>query len=368
MEYRFPSGALVKFSHMEHEHNRYDWSGSEIAHIGFDEGQSFTGDQFWFLMSRSRSTCGVKPFISVTCNPDPDSFVFGLIQWWIDEATGLAIPERSGKIRWMVRADDDKIFWGNTPEEAVEEAAKFVRGGRDLTPLSFTFIHASLDDNPTLVKNDPLYRVKLQNLPLIERERLLGGNWHIRPSAGKIFNRAWFEQRVSQAPEGVGPDIRGWDKAASAEGGDRTAAVKLRKGIDGKIYVMHAFAFRASYHERDMKIRNVAETDGVGTHIELEQEPGSGGRESLESTVAKLAGFCVKWSYPTGGKILRWQPGAVQAEAGNVILVDDGTWDVEGFVTELHNSDGSQNTHDDYTDAYAAAIRGLGKSMTRGVW
>lgn len=368
LEYRFPSGAMVRHSHMEHENNRFDWGGAEIGHIGFDEIQTFAADQFWFLTSRNRSTCGVQPFMSATCNPDPDSFIFKLIEWWIDPDTGLAIPERSGKIRWIIRADDDKFFWGDTPEQAKETAAAQVRGARALSPMSFTFIHASLSDNPTLTRNDPHYIVKLQNLPLVERERLLGGNWHIRPSAGKVFNRDWFSQRVKVAPQGVGPDVRGWDKAASAEGGDRTASVKVRKGGDGKIYILHASAFRASYHLREKLILEQATMDGIATQIELEQEPGSGGRESLEASVSNLVGFIVKWSYPTGHKIDRWQPAAIQAEAGNIILVDDGSWSCDEFVAELHNSDGTNNTYDDYTDALAAAIRGLGKAMTRAIW
>lgn len=306
--------------------------------------------------------------LSHNCNPDPDSFIFKLIEWWIDPETGLAIPERSGKIRWLVRADDDKFFWGDTPEQAKDAAASEVRGARAIEPMSFTFIHAALSDNPTLTKNDPHYIVKLQNLPLVERERLLGGNWHIRPSAGKIFNRDWFSQRVKSAPEGVGPDVRGWDKAASADGGDRTASVKLRKGVDGKIYVLHASAFRASYHVREMRILEQAKIDGLATHIELEQEPGSGGKESLEASIANLVGFIVKWSYPTGSKIDRWQPSAIQAEAGNVVIVDDGTWSPDEMVQEMHNSDGTNNTFDDYTDAFAAAMRGLGKAMTRAIW
>jgi hypothetical protein len=30
-------------------------------------------------------------------------------------------------------------------------------------------------------------------LPLLERERLLGGNWKIRPSSGLFFKREWCE-------------------------------------------------------------------------------------------------------------------------------------------------------------------------------
>jgi hypothetical protein len=31
------------------------------------------------------------------------------------------------------------------------------------------------------------------SLPLLERERLLGGNWKIRPSSGLFFKREWCE-------------------------------------------------------------------------------------------------------------------------------------------------------------------------------
>jgi len=94
----------------------------------------------------------------------------------------------------------------------------------------------------------------------------------------------------------------------------------------------------------------------------------SGGKESLEASIANLVGFIVKWSYPTGSKIDRWQPSAIQAEAGNVVIVDDGTWSPDEMVQEMHNSDGTNNTFDDYTDAFAAAMRGLGKAMTRAIW
>lgn len=374
MEYRFPSGALVRHSHMEHEHDRFNWQGSELCHIGWDEVQSFSADQFWFLFSRNRSTCGVKPFCSLTCNPDPDSFIAPLVEWWIDPDTGLAIPERSGVVRYLVRADDDdRLFWGDTADEARENASKFMRGARKLSPISFTFIHASLADNPTLVKNDPEYEVKLSNLPLVERERLLGGNWKIRHSAGKIFNREWFGNRIKSLPEGslAGPSVRGWDLAASAGGGDRTASVKVGRLADGKVCVLNGIAFRKSFDQRNQAILDIARSDGFGTFLEFEQDPGGAGKEALESLTRQLIGFIIKSSYAGGynnSRINKWTPAATMAEAGNVVILDDGTWDVEDFVNELHNADGTNRVHDDYASAFATALRGLGKSMTRAIW
>jgi len=38
-------------------------------------------------------------------------------------------------------------------------------------------------DNPALLPVNPEYYAYLLSLPLLERERLLSGNWKIRPSA-----------------------------------------------------------------------------------------------------------------------------------------------------------------------------------------
>ena len=50
-------------------------------------------------------------------------------------------------------------------------------------------------------------------LPRVERERLLHGNWKIRPAAGLYFNRAWC-QVVDAVPAGLAVK-RGWDLAAT---------------------------------------------------------------------------------------------------------------------------------------------------------
>ena len=67
------------------------------------------------MLSRNRSTCGVKPYIRGTTNPDADSWVAPFIQWYWDADTGYPIPERSGVIRYFTRLGDE-IIWGDTPE------------------------------------------------------------------------------------------------------------------------------------------------------------------------------------------------------------------------------------------------------------
>ena len=87
----FPSGAKVAFSHLQHEKSVKAWDGAQLAMIGFDELQHFTASQFWYMLSRNRSTCGVKSYIRATCNPDPDSFLVTLLDWWLDDE---GIPDK----------------------------------------------------------------------------------------------------------------------------------------------------------------------------------------------------------------------------------------------------------------------------------
>lgn len=179
-EWEFPEGAKVKFAHMQHEKDKYKWQGSQIPFIGFDEITHFSKSQFFYMLSRNRSMCGIKPYIRGTCNPDCDSWIAEFISWWINPDTGLAITERSGIIRYFINVSD-KIIWGDSKEELMKEY------GNDVLPKSFTFIPATLADNQKLMEADPGYLANLKALPAVEQARLLGGNWKIR-HGGSFFS------------------------------------------------------------------------------------------------------------------------------------------------------------------------------------
>src|SRR3990172_9373706 len=119
VEWRFPKGATVRFRHMNMESDRYQWDGAQIAFIGFDELEHFTHKQFFYLLSRNRSMCGIKPYVRGTTNPDPDHWCRSFMSWWIDDDSGLAIRERSGIVRWFVM-EGDEPDWADTREELVE--------------------------------------------------------------------------------------------------------------------------------------------------------------------------------------------------------------------------------------------------------
>jgi hypothetical protein len=183
MEAEFPSGAKIQFCHLQHEKDKYQHQGLQYAFIGFDELTHFTKSQFFYLLSRNRSICGIKPYIRATCNPDAGSWVAEFIDWWIGP-DGTADPERAGKIRYFVQ-DGDRLVWADSKEELIEQFPDFAPE----EILSVTFIPARLDDNPALLKKDLSYKAKLKALPKVERDRLLGGNWRI--TEGSIIDPDW---------------------------------------------------------------------------------------------------------------------------------------------------------------------------------
>jgi hypothetical protein len=102
-EWRWLRGGKVKFVHLRFDCTVYDWHGAQITLICFDELTHFTKHQFFYMLSRNRSTCGVRPYIRATCNPDANSWVADWVAWWIDPETGLPVPERAGVLRYFVR-------------------------------------------------------------------------------------------------------------------------------------------------------------------------------------------------------------------------------------------------------------------------
>lgn len=174
---------------MQHEKDKLDWQGSQIPFVGFDELSHFTESQFWYMVSRMRSTCGVKPYMLATCNPVNHSDPIGgwlrkFLDWWIGP-DGFVIPERSNVKRWFARISGE-LIWRDSKKEILETYP-------NSKPLSVTFINSKLSDNRILETSDPAYRANLEALPDEEREQLLEGNWNVDTTKGTLFKDFNFE-------------------------------------------------------------------------------------------------------------------------------------------------------------------------------
>ena len=108
---------------------------------------------------------------------------------------------------------------------------------------------------------------------------------------------------------------RYWDKAGTADRGAFTAGVLMHKCKDGTYVIEHIVRGRWSALDREARIKQYTEADRKkypGVKIWVEQEPGSGGKESVEATIRNLAGYSVYADKVTGSKQVRAQPFAAQ--------------------------------------------------------
>lgn len=346
-EWIFPSGAVVRFSGMELESDAYSWQGSEICLLAFDELAQFSETQFFYMLSRNRSMCGVRPYVRATTNPDCDSWLREFLRWWIDDATGLPIAERSGVLRWFVRVSD-AIYWADSRQELVEQF------GDDCEPKSVTFIPANVRDNKILMARDPGYIANLKALSRVDRERLLAGNWNVRSEAGSFFRREWFGI-VDAPPADVVARVRFWDRAASekrpGKNPDATVGLLLSKDRQGIYFVEDVCKMFASPHTVEKAMQNCAARDGTATDIGYMQDPGSAGVDEAQSTARTLDGYNVRFAPATGSKEVRAKAVSAQAEAGNVKVVR-APWNAE-FLRVLESfPDGAK---DDEVDALSGA-------------
>jgi phage uncharacterized protein (putative large terminase), C-terminal domain len=316
----FPSGATLTFGYLQVEKDKYRYQGAEFHFIAFDELTQFEETQYRYLLSRLRRLEGSTLPIRMRAASNPG----GIGHEWV-------------KQRFIT-------------EGATE--------GRPFMP-------AKLSDNPSLDTVE--YRSALQDLDHHTRAQLLDGDWDSRPP-GDLFRREWFDI-VQEVPAGA-KRVRFWDLAATEASEtnrdpDYTAGCLLSKHPNGTWYVEDIQRFRAMPGGVKSRIVQTAASDGTGTRIELEQEPGSSGKTVVDSYVRDyLAQYAVRGRKSTGKKFARAQPVSSKAEHGLVKLVA-GPW-ISEFLDELEafSEDDKAYAHDDQVDALSGAFEALGKDTT----
>lgn len=169
------------------------------------------------------------------------------------------------------------------------------------------------------------------------------------PRGGGKFKRSWFN--VVPAAPALVKIVRYWDKAGTKGGtgaetsGTLMASYKdqgeVRQAFKTKYIVLDVRTCREGASAREKLILQTAHEDrATWGFVEtwVEQEPGSGGKESAENTVANLAGFACYIERVTGSKEVRADPLCSQSSVGKVSLVA-GSWngklldELEAFPT-----------------------------------
>lgn len=176
------------------------------------------------------------------------------------------------------------------------------------------------------------------------------------PREGSFFQRSWFEV-IDAAP--AAPTlkwVRAWDRAATEGAGDWTVGVKIGRHA-GIYYVADVKRFRHGPGQRDKVIRQTAVLDGPECRQLGEQEPGSAGVDQAAAFVRLLAGFPVSVQPSSGSKMVRADPFASQAKAGNVKLIK-GDWNA-AYLDELCQFPLGQ--HDDQVDGSSLGCNHLAR-------
>lgn len=291
---------------------KVSWSGqsSEFQHIGFDELTQFSQTQYEYMFSRLRRKEGVGVPIRMRSSGNPDGPGF----------------------EWV------KSYFINRPNSDTRY-----------------YIPALITDNPYLDRK--AYTQSLMHLDPVTRQRLLEGDWNVRPE-GKKFKREWFDEKIipySDVPLDA-PVVRFWDMASTepkpGQDPDYTAGAKVALDSEGNYYVLNVKRFRLTPQKGDEMIRRISFADAKAQphiRIRMEQEPGSSGVRVIDHFQRRvLQGLDFKGVKTTGSKEVRANPVSSQAEAGNIYLVD-GSW-VNEFLDELCAFP-TKGVHDDQVDA-----------------
>jgi predicted phage terminase large subunit-like protein len=163
---------------------------------------------------------------------------------------------------------------------------------------------------------------------------------------------------------------RAWDKAATEGGGAFTVGLRMGRyrkprpngtfdeeghPRHSKYFIDHVERGQWSTGNREKHILRISNMDGKKVWIAIEQEPGSGGKESAEATEKRLMNRRVELERPTGDKIDRADAFSVAIENGEVDILQ-AHWTSE-LINELKHFPAS--TYKDQVDCCSMAYKRL---------
>lgn len=314
--WRFPSGAIIKFGHLEHPSALRNYMGAEYQFIGFDEATQFPLEMYTFLFSRLRKQIGLDVPLRFRAASNPG----GIGHDWV-------------KQRFLIEGDEK---------------------GR-------VFVPAKVSDNPSI--DEFQYTESLNELDPITRAQLLEGNWDA-VAQGTSFRRHWFDPVLDEKPREFERLVRYWDTASTApspsQRADWTVGLLMGRLPNKRFVLLDLVRFQGTANDVQAMIRVVSRTDRVQyddrVEICIEQEPGGAGKGMIDQYVTKvLPEYYVRGIRSTGSKVVRAAPLSAQAQAHNVSVVA-GPY-LSDFFNELEAF--PFGAHDDQVDAASGAFNEL---------
>jgi hypothetical protein len=204
LEWTWPDGKSLKLGGMQHADDWIGHAGRERDYMAFDEGGEFLESQVAQIIAWLRAPPGRRTRIVIGSNPPRSADGLWLLKWfapWLDDK----FPNKAspGELRWAVYVTVD----GEGKMEWVEGQGEYEIDGEMYTAKSYTFIPASLTDNP--FRNTPEYRAQLQSLPEPLRSQLLYGKFTagLKDAANQCIPTDWVRMAMARwtekPPEGI---------------------------------------------------------------------------------------------------------------------------------------------------------------------
>jgi hypothetical protein len=186
--------------------------------------------------------------------------------------------------------------------------------------------------------------------------------------ANKLIILPRFDYEALKRSNGIVDSIRYWDKAGTDGGGCRTAGVlmhRLRNNPQYEYVIEDVVCGQWSYGPREKVIKSTAEMDGPEIKVMVEEEPGSGGKESADRTIKMLAGFRAFKDKVSASKDKRAEPFCAQVDIGNVAVVM-AEW-TRGYIADLQMYPNGK--YKDPMDGTSGAFNNLTlKKKKAGAW
>lgn len=204
LEWTWPSGKTIKLGGMKDADSWMDHAGRERDYMGFDEAGEFLEMQVAQIIAWLRAPPGKRTRVILGSNPPRTAEGLWLTKWfapWIDDK--FPNPAKPGELRWAVyvtSGEESNMIWVDGPGE-------YEIDGERYTAKSYTFIPASLSDNP--YRNTPEYRAQLQSLPEPLRSQLLYGKFStsLKDEPNQMIPTEWvrlaFQRWTPNPPPGV---------------------------------------------------------------------------------------------------------------------------------------------------------------------
>jgi len=194
------NGTTIKFRYISNYADAERYQGRSMDWIGVDELTKYEERSIQVLLSCLRSAKGFIPKFRATCNPG------GIGHTWVKER--YIIPTEYGR----------------------KEIIDPITGGK------IAFIPATVYDNTILVKNDPRYVKRLENLPEAEKQAFLFGNWDI--FEGQYFDE--FDANIHVITPFVIPE--NWKRYIAMDYGlDMCAVLWIARDTEGNAFVYKEF-------------------------------------------------------------------------------------------------------------------------------